>query len=133
MRVFLLALTLVVLPSAWAAPPGRLHEVSLLGDTYYLEERDEPNIENGFEEIVFDGGLWIYRESNGIGGLQRGGVGLFGDWFPTGCNQNWFSDPLSGTVPCLIINEDTWNDENYGAGPDSIITALPWRYSEAFW
>lgn len=79
----------------------------------------------------------VYFESNGIfdwpdGSLQRGGIGLLGDWFPPGCDQEW--GPLVNTTtpsihpenlpegtPCLIINEDPIVHDNCGHGVDSIV------------
>lgn len=47
-----------------------------LGDTYYVEDRDYPDADG--DQVA--GGLWVYRESNAIPGLQRGGRAQVYGW-----------------------------------------------------
>lgn len=82
--------------------PATSIPVPLLHKTFYISD-------DGF----------IYEETNGLEGLQRGGIGLLGDWFPPGCDQEW--EPTDGTVPCLIVDEDPINSQTCGHGPDALI------------
>lgn len=68
-------------------------------------------------------------------GLQRGGIGILGDWFPPGCDPVWgplveFHPNGSITIhpgnapsplPCLIADEDPITDTMCGHGPDRLI------------
>jgi hypothetical protein len=94
------------------------------GERYYVEERNSPQCLLGAPVPgagTVSGGTWIYQESNGIAGLQRGGVGYLGDYFPPACDLNWELYPQHGTYPCLITQWDYINDENCGNGPDTLI------------
>lgn len=131
-----------------SAPVGSYLEIDTPdGKKYYQEERGNPfgtpipmsgfffgadADGDGVPELLEGEGSWTYEESNGLVGLQRGGIGLLGDWFPPGCDQEW--GPLVNLttpsvhpenapegVPCLIIDEDPINDETCHAGPDTLI------------
>lgn len=41
--------------------------------TFYVDDRDYADLDNDGEA----GGIWIYEESNGLSGLQRGGSGAW--------------------------------------------------------
>ena len=49
--------------------------------TFYVDDRDYPDLDNDGEA----GGIWIYEESNGESGLQRGGSGA------------WWEEHMPGT------------------------------------
>ena len=44
--------------------------VSAGGKTFYVDDRDHADLDDDYEA----GGIWIYEESNGQEGLQRGGM-----------------------------------------------------------
>lgn len=85
----------------------------------YFEERGGIAVVFGGDAYVVPGsgyalgdGSWQYDETWAVNGLQRGGIGVFGDYFPPGC------DPDS---TCILIDEDPITDENCGHGPDVAI------------
>jgi hypothetical protein len=105
------------------ADPATYLTVVVAGRTFYQEERGNPvgtpvpfsglllgpDLDgDGVPEFGEGQGSWTYEETNGLEGLQRGGVGLFGDDFPPGSSQP------------LIVGEDPINDETCGGGPDSL-------------
>jgi len=104
------------------ADPATYNVIDLTGvgdHYYYLEERDTglpPVPGSGF---VLANGTWLYYEENGLGGLQRGGIGLTGDCFPG--HGTIPPDPNGDLIPCLIIDEDPITDENCGTSPDHIV------------
>jgi hypothetical protein len=124
-----------------SADPASVLVIDLLGRTSYCEERGNPlgvpiplsgflfgpdADGDGIPEPFEGQGTWCYEETNGRGGMQRGGIGLLGDWFPPGCDQNPDWQPTDLTIPCLIIGEDDVDHETCGAGPDALIIGLKW-------
>jgi len=115
--------------------PETYWQFDLGSQTFYIEERNSliADLIPGSPAVPMAGlltgdGTWIYEETNGLAGLQRGGVGLLGDWFPPGCDQDWRVVVEPGHVsipnapPCLIINEDPITDVTCnGEGPDHVI------------
>jgi hypothetical protein len=96
-----------------SADPGTYNRIDLPdGRTFYLEERGNPLGTqppvpgSGF---VLGDGTWLYEESNGLPGLQRGGIGLTGSCFPP------------QPAPCLVFDQDKINDETCGRGPDTLV------------
>jgi len=100
-----------------SADPASYNRIDLPdGTILYVEERavGEPANTNppvpgsGFVlGIAGEGeGTWIYQESNGVDGLQRGGTSI---------------PCLPAEDPCLVTGVDPVNDENCGHGPDTIL------------
>jgi len=91
---------------------------------YYLEDRGCPTPDTMFPScgVLIGDGTWVYYESNGVPGLQRGGIGLTGDCFPG--HGTIPPDPSGDLVPCLLIDEDPITDDACGAGPDHILLGL---------
>ncbi len=67
--------------------------VITVGDIY-IEDRDGAGVPGS--GLIVGGGTWVYQESNGLPGLQRGGSSAIGE-------------------------EDSVNDETCGAMPDTLI------------
>ena len=96
--------------------------ISALGNTYYVKKLAKDDIRFPFE------GPFVYQEANGLPGVQLGGTGLTGGWFPPGCDQIWTLSQFitsqtlpGGTGPCLFDDEDPVNDETCTHGPDTIV------------
>ena len=95
-----------------SADPATYNIVDLPdGTRLYVEERAVPEPANTNPPIPGSGfvladGTWIYQESNGVDGLQRGGTSI---------------PCLPAEDPCLVTGVDPVNDENCGHGPDTIL------------
>lgn len=110
-RLALVAMVLLMLPIGTAegdppctptsADPATYEILPIPGKTFYHEERNSPAGPSfpGLGFLLGDG-TWVYEESNGLPGLQRGGSSLDVEWF--------------------AFNTDSVNDETCGAGPDTL-------------
>jgi hypothetical protein len=78
------------------------------GRSFYIIEDSPPGVPGG--GLPGDG-IWVYEESNGLGGIQRGGVGLTGSCLPP--------EPF-----CLLIGADPIIDETCGHGPDRLVVGV---------
>jgi hypothetical protein len=106
MKALLIAVVLAtVTPAAFALPgsgnacgiPSTILTIDLPdGSRYYVEQRGNPE----------DTSVWTYLESNGIGGLQRGGVGVLGASFPP------------PPAPAVLIDAETCTNPGV---PDTLI------------
>lgn len=74
-----------------SANPEDINQVDVGDATFYIEERDSELGPVPGSGLFFGGGTWIYEESNGLPGMQRGGSG------------------------------ETVTDESCGHGPDTLI------------
>lgn len=60
---------------------GKLYQLEVDGDSYYLVDNDYTHD---------SGGIWIYRETNGQQGLQRGGwSAVLGNFDVEVCDAYW--------------------------------------------
>ena len=81
--------------------------------TFYVDDRDFADLDGNDES----GGLWIYEESNGESGLQRGGHHWWLDATPSACDV----DPIPVLAPDpnrpVAPNGITLFPDGFGGGP----------------
>lgn len=107
----------VIMP---AFPPG--------SPVLYLDDRDLLDL----DEDAIAGGLWIYRQSNGVGGLQRGGdtpvFTIVNPDVPFVSPIPIFS-PNPGGLPIFPNNGLTLFPEGFGGGSAS---ETAWQHDDCF-
>ncbi len=72
------------------------------------------------------GGVWLYEETNGLAGLQRGGTGALGTIFPP-------LPIISSCVLLCVIGTDPITDYSCGYGPDHLVTGGYVRVLDLDW
>ena len=109
--------------SATTCPDESEFKFTVNGNVYYIDQDHGPTVLGG-QLGSSPGSVW--QESNNVPGLQIGGIGLTGSYFPPGCDQDWTLSDLvndhrlpGGTGPCLLIDEYPISDQCDGAGPDT--------------
>lgn len=70
---------LTVEPATACGSPSILVTVPGAGGATYVEDRGNRGPLGPMPGLVDGGGTWVYRESNGMPGLQRGGISPLGD------------------------------------------------------